>query len=493
MNYRLVYKNLSIILLILAFAFSICVSIEIYLNQKDYLNIIQAWIYSVSISFVLSLLLFTAGRNSKMEMFRREALCIIGLGWVLCSVMGAIPYWLIIPDFNFADAFFESASGFTTTGASVISAPENLPKSLQFWRCFSQWIGGLGVVVFFVAILSSVGSSTGAKILFSRESSAHSADFESSRIQQGLAKIFLLYLLLTFLCFFIFYVEEMSLFDAICHAFTTLSTGGFSNYSNSMAYFNSSAIEYTAVIFMIFGGTSFLLMLKLFTSRSLIATLKNAEYLTYLSFIGVFAFCITFFLKNQYPHYTVAEAFRVAVFQVTSIITTTGYATIDFNQAAAVAHVFLMILMLTGACSGSTSGGLKIIRVIAAFKICLYHIQKAFRPHLVSSIKIDNKRIDSEAQESIATYIVILAFIFLSGLFLVAFLEPNTSFEGTFSAILSCISNIGPGLAEVGPTKTFEFFSAPSKIFLSILMIVGRLEFYAILVLFLPSFWKKFT
>lgn len=490
MNFKLVLKYLSIIFFVLGLAFLSCLAIAIFTDLETDNAPTLSWIVSVGLSFILVIICHVLSRGASTKLFRREALCIIGIGWIAASLLGALPYWLIIDDFDVFDAIFEATSGITTTGASVIADVESLPSSLLFWRALSQWIGGLGIVVFFAALLSFIGA--GAKILYSNEASGQWADMESARIQKTLFQILLIYIVLSAACCSAYYLEGMSLLDSFCHTFTTIATGGFSTKNTSMAYFNSAAIEWTAVIFMIIGGTSFLLILQVITGN--IKTLwKNSEWLVYLSLITFFTAVITFVLESQYEDFSFYRSFRLSVFQVVSILTTSGFSTTDYNLAAPVAHVFLMILMITGGCSGSTSGGIKIIRVIGVIKICHYQVLKAFRPRLVRSIQIDGKPFERDAQESIMTHIAIAIVLALISLLIIAFQQPALSFEGNFSSVIACLLNIGPGFAEVGPASNYDFMQGQTKLFYALLMLIGRIEFLAVLVLFVPSFWKRYS
>jgi trk system potassium uptake protein TrkH len=491
MNYAILFKLQSFILGAIALAFAMSLGIAL---AFDHTSTSDLSVTGFGISFLVAACLsagFTLlGRTEDNNLFRKEALATIGTGWLLASFIGALPYFFILPDISFAGALFESASGLTTTGASVLSNLETLPYSLHFWRAISQWMGGLGVVVFFVAVLSFLGA--GAKVLYSRESSAQAADLNTSRVQEGVLRLVFLYLGLSVLCTVVYWACGLDWFEAIIHMFTTLSTGGFSTRSGSIADFANPALEWAIIVFMAVGGTSFLLIIEVLR-RNWRALRTSSEFKAYIGLILFFSLLIFLFLL---PESGISRDYhglvRAAVFQVISIMTTTGFATVDFDLWLPVTHVLLLAAMFIGGCSGSTAGGTKVIRFIVALKVSAQQIEKAYRSRVVRPLKVNGKSLSLNEQESVIVFIVILSLIVFSGTVIVSFLEPNMSFEGTVSAMAACLFNIGPGFAEVGPSHNFAGLHAYSQIFLSFLMIMGRLELFALLVLFSPSLWKRF-
>lgn len=487
MNYPLISKILSILLATLALSFTASMFVGGVIAES---NILDEWLACISIAVTLSILLYLGGRKANNKLFRQEALFVIGAGWILISFVGAIPYWMIVREMTMIDAFFEATSGFTTTGATVISNVESLPNGLKFWRCLSQWIGGLGVVVFFVAVLSFLGA--GAKVLYSNEASAQSHELDASRVQQGVIRLIYLYLGLSALCTLAFWGLGMNLFDALCHMFTTISTGGFGNYSDSFGYFNSPTLEFVCIIFMFLGGTSFIFMLRIWDGR--LDQIKiNTEFRSYCIFTLIFSLLVAIGLCEQYADIPYLTAVRTATFQVLSIMTTTGFATVDFNLWIPPLQVIMIILMIIGGCSGSTAGGLKIVRVVVATKSIFLNIEKSFRPRVIRTVKMNRESLDVAAVDGIITYLVMAGWFFVLGLLTLAIVQHNVSFMGTITQLLACMFNIGPGFAEVGPTQTFAPLNDYAKIILSLAMIIGRLEFYAILALFAPSLWKGFN
>lgn len=491
MNYAILFKLQSAIIGAIAVAFAICLGVAyVYDNQTTSDLAVTGFSVSFLVAACLAAGLFVLGKTGDNTLFRKEALATIGTGWIAASLTGSLPYLLILPDISFAEAFFESASGLTTTGASILSDLENLPRSLHLWRAMSQWMGGLGVVVFFVAVLSFLGA--GAKVLFSRESSAQAADLNTSRVQSGVLKLVKLYIALSVICTITFRICGLDWFDSIIHMFTTLSTGGFSTRSGSVADFQNPMLEWAMIGFMAIGGTSFLLIIDALGRRW--KSIRNSsEFKAYYLLLVGFTVAIFIFLLVD-PNITLGagDAVRTAAFQVVSIMTTTGYATADFDLWLPVTHIMLLAAMVIGGCSGSTAGGTKVIRFIVALKVSAQQIEKAYRSRVVRTLKVNGKCLSVNEQETVMVYIVILMMVIFGGTLLISFLEPSMSFEGTVSTMAACLFNIGPGFAEVGPTQNFAGLHAYTQIFLSILMILGRLELFALLVLFSPALWKRF-
>lgn len=472
-------------------AFALCLGIAVLYDRSSRADFSAqgfaiCFLVAASLSFGCRLF----GRSGDSRLFRREAMATIGTGWLVASILGALPYLLILPEVGPAKAIFESASGLTTTGASVLSNLENLPRSIHFWRGLSQWMGGLGVVVFFVAVLSFVGA--GAKVLFSRESSAEAADLNTSRVQKGVGRLVLLYLGLSVLCFGSYRLCGLDTFEAVVHMFTTLSTGGFSTRSASIAAFANPALEWTAILFMTLGGTSFLILIRA-CQRDWQAVRSSSEVKSYFLLLFLFSAAVFLFLSLDVgaPTTSLPEAIRTALFQVVSIMTTTGYATVDFDRWLPVTHVLLLAMMFIGGCSGSTAGGTKVIRLLVALRVAGLHIEKAYRSHVLRPVRLNGRPLSPEEQANIAIHIVLLLLVMIVGTLLVALIEPGMSFRGLLSAVPACVFNIGPGLAEIGPTRNFAGLHAHTHYLLGLLMILGRLELFALFVLFAPGLWKR--
>ena len=487
MNYAIILKTLSAVMWIMALAFSTCAGVSCwYSNNPLEANALESWICVIALTIMTAFALYIPSRKAPKRLFRKEAMCIIGIAWILASVVGAIPYVMIL-DCSVASALFESTSGITTTGSSVFSSFAKFPPSLMFWRCLSHWIGGLGVVVFFVAILSFLGAA--GKFLYSNEASANSTDFEAARIQSGIWSIVKLYLVLSVCCFGAYKYFDMSTFDAICHTFSVVATGGFSTHENSFANYGLG-ILWTTIVFMFLGGTSFALMLAV-AKLKFKKLFENSEFWTYLIIIFT-AVCIVFTTVAYISQKPLVETFTHSVFQVVSIITTTGFSSQNYQMWLPAAQIVLVLLTVLGGCSGSTAGGLKISRALASFRLCKREVEKSFRPRVIRNVFVNGKTIGNEEANDILSFFVLYMLIAAFAITILALFEPKLSITGTLTAVLASLSNVGPGFAEIGCDATFGVLNDISQVMLAFLMIMGRLEIYAVLVLFMPSLWKKF-
>jgi trk system potassium uptake protein TrkH len=491
MNYRLLARLLGIITGAIGISFILCLGVALYYVRGDPAEgvAIHGFTTSACIAMLLTLLLEVLGRKARRQLFNKEAVAVIGLGWMVATAVGALPYLFIVPGLGVEDAVFESASGFTTTGASIFKDVEVLQHSLLFWRSLSQWIGGLGVVVFFVAILSFLGA--GAKILFSNESSAQAADLGSERVQTGVSRILRLYLLLSLLCTLAFYAAGMSLFDAVNHMCATLATGGFSTHNASIGWYNSPLIEWICIFFMAVGGTSFILLLKI-RHGAYVMVRKNSEFKAYIGIILVATLvCAAFnFFGGQIGD--VHGAVRRSCFTVVSLMTTTGFATNDFDLWLPVLHLVLLLVMIVGGSSGSTAGGVKVVRSVTAIKYAGMLLERSYRSNIVRSLRINGEPMSAEDCEESNGFLIVAFLVAAAGMILMAHFEPHMSLEGTVSSVITCLFNVGPGFAEVGPMRCFADLHIASKYLLSLLMIMGRVELFAVLALFVPSLWRRF-
>jgi len=489
MNFALVSKLISVVMLSLAVAFGICLGVSYALDTSNAAIAKNAFIASIATALVAAGLLYWFGRNSGTKFLQKEALCTIGLSWILASLVGSIPYLILTPFLGFAGAIFESTSGLTTTGASVLSDLESLPRSLLFWRSLSQWIGGMGVVVFFVAILGFLGAD--AKVLYTREASGSVADFEESRIQKTVLRLIYLYTGLSILCCVSYWFAGMDWFDAFCHMFTTVSTAGFSTRTDSIAAFNSPMIEWVAIVFMILGSISFFLLLRLIRGNVGFAK-KNTELHLYLIILFIASVIVSLSLVFEGTIPEVDRAIRESIFNVVSIMTTTGYATEDFASWSSIPQSVLLAVMIIGGCSGSTSGGIKVFRLAIALKMGAIAVERSFRSRVIRQIRINDRIVDDRSTFDILLFLALIFMILVASIILISVFEPGHDLDTSLSAVPACMFNVGPGLREVGPTETYNFYHPHSKLLLSLLMIMGRLELYAILALFAPSLWKRF-
>jgi len=433
-------------------------------------------------------------KTSHESIPKREAIVIVGLGWLLCSVFGGLPYLLCPPYLTPAGAFFESASGFTTTGSSVMTVIEQWPRGILLWRATTQLLGGIGILVLFVALLSYIGVSS--KSLFHNESSFRSGDLGLARIQDTATLLLRIYLGLVLACLVGLRMMGMTWFNATCHAFTTISTGGLSPHTASIAYYsewgNSWLIELWLIIFMALGSLNFLLFIVVLRKNwSRVFKEEDARW-----FLGICAlFMILIAAGRTYNDgIPILTSIRESAFIVVSIASTTGFGTADYDLWPAWAKVLIACLMLVGGCAGSTAGGFKVGRLIVFAKSARNEIIRTFRPSQVFRVVVNGNPMDDAARARTMFFITLYLMICIAATAVVGFLEAGTgiSLESCAGAILATISSIGPGFDAVGPTHNFAELRETTKIFLGWMMILGRLELFALLVLFVPTLWKKY-
>lgn len=490
MNLRLVSRLLGVILATLAGAFVVCFVVSLFPSPiAEERSAGRGFLICAAAASALAVVMIALGSGAETRLLRKEALAVIGLGWFAASLVGALPYYVIDPSASFLDGFFEAASGLTTTGASVYADVEVLPHSLLFWRALSQWLGGMGVVVFFVAILGHLGA--GAKILYAHEASGSTADFEEPRVRSAVLDLWLVYLALSAACAAVFLGGGMSLYDALCHMFATVSTGGFSTRNASFAAFGSPFLEWSATLFMMVGGCS-LLLVSHFAHGRLAIVRRNTELRAFVALFLGSALAMTPFILSESTPGGWSEALRAAAFQTASILTTTGFATADFDLWPPFPKLLLLALMVVGGCAASTSGGVKVARIVVALRALARSIELEFRPRLVRRIRMNGAIVGDPAVNDVLVFLVLVGVLCLASVPLASIFEPGLSFEAALSSVFACLFNIGPGFGEVGPARNYGGLHDYTKAFLALLMIMGRLELYAVLVLFFPSLWRTF-
>lgn len=423
-----------------------------------------------------------AGRNVS----RKDGYIVVTTIWIVFSLFGSIPYILsgYIP--SFTDAFYETMSGFTTTGSSILSNIESLPKSLLFWRMMTHWIGGLGIVFFTVAVFPIFG--LGDMHLFAAESVGPMRAKLHPRISVTARWILTVYVGLTIIAALAFYVAGMGWFDAVCHSMSTVATGGFSTKQASIAAFGSPLIEYVTILFMFIGGVSLSLQYLLFFKGRLKDLFRDTEFRTYLMFVLLFTVVISvgLFLTTTM---TAEWSFRTALFQVVSIQTTTGFATVDYTLWTPLLWLMLCGLMFVGACSGSTSGAMKCVRVATLFKVMWNEFKRIVHPNAVIPVRMARKIVPTSVQSAILAYTVIYFFMVIVGL--VVNMAFGIDFLNSFGLSVASVGNIGPALGNYGPMDSLGLLPDGVKWFSSFQMLVGRLEFFAVLLLLTPIFWKR--
>ena len=448
---------------------------------------------AAGVSCLLGLILILSGGKLSNRIPRREGILIVGLGWVFSAVLGSIPFVIGEPNLSPAAALFESVSGFTTTGATVISNLTEWPRAILLWRSVMQWLGGLGILVLFVALLSGSG---GAKFLFRNESSFQSEQASTARIHDTALNFLIVYVALTAVCLLGLKGLGLGWFDAVAHSFTTVATGGFSPHNESIAYFSNFAngllIEIWIAIFMFLGSTSFLVYVVIKSGRW--KELRRLEEVRWYFLLVVMGILAAWAVGTMGGGMGALEALRGAVFTIVSIASTTGYVTANYEQWPVATYFIILALMLVGGCAGSTSGGLKVSRLILLIRAAWQEVVKAFRPNQIMAMRVNGNQIDDVARAQTVLFIAIFALMSLGSMVVVAVIETSQGidFATTVSAVLATFGNIGPGYGDVGPTDNYGQFQPSTQLFLSLLMIMGRLELYAILVFFVPAVWKKY-
>lgn len=494
MNYRLLSKVLGLLLTLESVAMMACALFAKFDEVQDRGSAVTPLMAAGGLTFIAGIILVVIGLGKHDRIPRREGVMIVGLGWVLCGVFGAIPFILCEPRLAPAAALFESISGFTTTGSTVIANLEEWPRGILLWRAVMQWLGGLGILVLFVAILSTV--SRGAKSLFRNESSFQPGEAATARIRDTALSLWKIYLVLTLLCMFGLRGLGLSWFDAVAHSFTCVATGGFSPHNESIGHFSDWAnglwIELWFQMFMLLGSISFLIYVVIV--RRDWERLKRQEDLRWYLALVVFGILAVWAVGVWGGGKEAGEALRGAAFTTISIVSTTGYVTSDYEVWPVGTHFILLALMLIGGCAGSTSGGMKISRLILLVRAASQEIVKAFRPNQILRMQVNGNPIDDVARAQTVLFVALFSLMALASMVVVAIIETTNGvdFESTVAIVLSTFGNIGPGYGDVGPTDTFAHLRPTTHLFLSLLMVLGRLELYAVLVLFVPAVWKKY-
>ena len=438
---------------------------------------------SAAISLAAGFALTLLSRPKSQVIYAREGFITVALAWVAVSAVGALPFWISREIPSYIDAFFETVSGFTTTGASILENVEVMSRGLLFWRSFTHWVGGMGVLVFVMALVPSV---TDRSIHIMRaEMPGPVVGKLMPRARDTASILYKIYVGMTLAQIVLMWIGGMPLYESIVHAFGTAGTGGFGVKADSIAGY-SPYLQWVITVFMLLFGINFNLYYLLLIRRFRAAA-QSSECWYYLGIVGV---CIALITANIMPLYNnFREALRLSAFQVASIVTTTGYATADFNLWPQFSKAILLLLMIMGACAGSTGGGLKVSRAVMLFKMVGKEIRHLLHPRSVNSVRFEGKHVDGATLKSVSSYFVIYIICILA-ICLILSLEPF-DLETNLSATLACFNNIGPGLAAVGPASNYAAYSPLSKLVLSLAMLLGRLEIYPLLLTLIPTTWIR--
>jgi trk system potassium uptake protein TrkH len=496
MNHRLVSRVTGILLLIEAMAMASCGAFAFFDVVPGDSKAATALLLASGITAVLGLVMAAIGglRKKYDRIPRREAVAIVGIGWVLSGLCGSFPFLLCPPYLSVAESIFESVSGLTTTGATVITDLTKWPRGLLLWRCATNWLGGIGILVLFVMVLSQIG--VGGKSLFMHESSFRGGESGAARVKDNSLILLKVYLSLTAACMVGLRFFDLSWFDAICHSFSAISTGGFSPHNASIGYYSSWGngvfIELWLSMFMLASGLNFLIYV-LIAKKAWKRARQQEDTWWFLALVIGSALLIAAGIACQ-GEQSFWAALRGTIFVVSSIASCCGFGTVDYDQWPAFGKVLLAALMIIGGCAGSTSGGIKVGRFIVFIKSSFQEITRTFRPNQVFRLQLGGRTLDDEARRHVMIFIAIFGFIIVGATILVGLLEAGTdiSMETCVGAVLACISNVGPGFDAVGPTTNYAELRPMTMLFLSWVMILGRLELFALLVLFVPKIWRKY-
>lgn len=446
----------------------------------------EAFLYTLIPCFVLGYLLRKTFRPSLMKLKARDGFLIVSLCWLVASIIGAVPFVLSDAIPRYADAFFETCSGFSTTGSSILTEIEGLPKSLLFWRSFTHWMGGMGIIVFAMAITPSLG--LGGQIIAGAETPGPTLDKITARFSDTAKWLYMIYLCFTIILTVLLLAGGMNLYDALIHTFGTVGTGGFSNYNNSVAHFTSPYLQWVIALFMILCGINFNLFFNA-ARKGIKSFFRDSELKMYLLLIGMVSLLICIDLLATKTYDDGSLCLRDTVFQVASIITTTGYASADYDVWPTFCKMLIFLLMLTGACASSTGGGVKIIRILVLIKLIKRGVALKLHPRRIVTVTLNKKEVPQEVSTNIANFVFFYIFVVFSGSLLISL--NGFDLMTTISSVITCLGNIGPGFNLIGPTMNFSLFSDFSKVILSLLMIAGRLELFTFFMLFSPHYWNS--
>lgn len=484
-NIRLILKVFGFLLFLESIAMFLVFLISLYYGESDG----KYFVITGVITAFFGVLGLRIGKNAPQVMGRREGSLAVTFIWIVFTIFGLLPYWLSGSIPLFTDAFFETISGFTTTGASILNNIEELSHAMLFWRSLTHWIGGLGIIVISLAILPFFGMS--GSQLFVAESAGPTKDKIHPRLNETAKRLFLIYIILTTAETILLRIGGMGWFDAVNHSFATIATGGFSTKQASIAYWDSAYIQYVIAIFMILSGVNFSLYYFGFKGKWE-KVKKNEELKYYLMVLMFFVLIATYSLLDfgkTFDFTSVELAFRNAFFNVSSLMTTTGFATADYTMWKVYTWIILLIAMLFGASAGSTSGAIKMVRIVIVAKYCYYEFKKLLHPNAIIPVKYSGSIVQQDVVTRVLAFVLLYLAVVGFGIFVLSF--SGMGFEESIGGLITCLGGVGPGLGLVGPMGNFAYIPEFSKWFLSFIMLLGRLELFTVLLLFTPAFWRK--
>ncbi len=479
MNFKAVFYILGTLLIVLGVCMLFSLGWSLYYGEDD----VQALLISIGITLACGFLL-RAFTSLKGTLGIRDGFLVVTLGWILAGVFGALPFVFYGAVDHFIDGFFETISGFTTTGATIITDVEILPHGILFWRSFTHWLGGMGIIVLFLALLPKIGA--GAMNLFKAEVPGPVAEKVSPRITQTAKMLWFIYLGVSLLQTILLMLTGFNLFDALTHTFGTVATGGFSTRNLSVGAFQNPAAEIVIIIFMVIAGANFGLYYFLLQGQWR-KVFKDSELRFYIGLILLCTGLVVFNIGQAFPSYF--DGLRTSAFQVVSIMTTTGFGTANFDAWPEFSRLMMLLLMFLGGCAGSTGGAMKQIRILILFKYAYRELRQMLQPKAVIPIRVGEKTVpDSVAKNILGFVIIYIAIFIVSSLFMTLLgLDLTTA----ISSVAATIGNIGPGLGQVGPVCNYSEIPQIGKLYLSILMLLGRLELFTVVLCFIPEFWQN--
>lgn len=480
MNFKMVLKSLGVLLACEAIAMLPSLAVAIIYNDQG----ISAFSYTILILILIGLPLIRLKPYST-NIYAKDGFAIVALGWIIMSILGSLPFYFSGAIPSLIDGFFEAVSGFTTTGASILKVVEGLPNSIIFWRSFTHWIGGMGVLVLTLAILPSVGATS--LYIMRAESPGPNPGKLVPKVGKTAKILYSIYLVITITQVILLITAGMPLFDSLVHTFGTVGTGGFSSKNISVGAYNNVFAEIIITVFMLICGANFSLYYQV-AKGNFSALFKDEEFRFYISVVGISILLITINLYGSI-FTSIGESLRHSSFQVASIITTTGYSSVDFDKWPVFSKLILFFLMFIGGCAGSTGGAIKNIRVLLLLKSAKTQLMKIIHPKGVYPVRFGGKVLDDKNMAEIMSFFFMYIFIFVIAVLVVSL--EGYDITTTLTSVAATLGNIGPGLAMVGPMGNYSIMSPFTKIVLSFTMLIGRLEIYPILLLTLPSFWKR--
>ena len=481
MNWKTISRLSGILLIIIGFAMS--TSIIWALVDSDTTGL-HAFLISVIVTLVFGFGLFLFGRRKIDTIYIREAVFVVASGWILAGIFGALPFYLTGALTNPVDCFFETVSGFTTTGSTVITNVEVVPRAVLYWRSLTQWLGGMGIIVLFIAVLPRLG--VGAKKLFESEVPGPISSSFRPKLRQTSSILWKIYLGITVTEMIALVICGMDFFDAVCHSFCTMATGGYSTKNASIGHYDSTAIDIVVTIFMYSAGINFYLY-YMAVKGEIKAAVKDYEFRVYTGLMAVCIVLIAIDILVIHPDFGVA--LRKAAFQTLAVGTTTGFGTDNFNLYPSFSKAIMVVLMIIGGSAGSTAGGMKVSRLIVVVKSIKDELIRASRPHVVRAMKIGGHTIPKEISRGILVFFAMFLLVLIAGTLFMTLFELDLITAAT--SVVATLANIGPGLERVGSIENYAFIPSIGKLFLSFCMILGRLELVTVAAVLLPSFWKR--